>query len=123
MKYLLMLLSLWCASSFAQMVHPVKWNFKVQPTNAETQLKFTAAIEQGWHIYGQNSSDGGPLPMVITYDSATCYTLSGKTMEPKPIEEMDSVFGVQVQFFTGKPELTQKVVVKSTPCKITGRDT
>jgi DsbC/DsbD-like thiol-disulfide interchange protein len=121
MKLLLLLILIYPVQTFAQSDHPVKWNFRLQPTNAETELKFSAAIEKGWHIYGQNTADGGPLPMLITYDSATCYTLSGKTMEPKPIEEMDSIFGVSVQYFMGKAELTQKVVVTSTPCKITGR--
>jgi DsbC/DsbD-like thiol-disulfide interchange protein len=118
-NYCLILFLLITTRSFAQ--HPVKWNFHVQPTNAETQIKFSAAIEKGWHIYSQNTADGGPLPMLFTFDTATCYTLSGKVMEPKPIEEFDSIFGIKVLYLTDKPELMQKVVVKSTPCKVSGK--
>ena len=59
--------------------------------------------------------------MVITYDSSTCFTLTGKTIEPKQIEEFDSVFGIKVLYLKDKPELTQKVKINSTPCKISGR--
>ncbi len=114
-------LILFAASAFAQMPHPVKWEFSMENNKKEALLKFTADIEKSWHIYSQFTADGGPLPMLFTYDSLACYKLIDKVTEPKPIESYDDVFAITVKYHEGKPLLTQKVEILKTPCKISGR--
>ena len=106
----------------AQMLHPVKWNFSTEKSDKnELRLKFDADIEKEWHIYSQFTPDGGPLPMLFTYEPSACYELSGKTIEPAQIEKFDSVFAVKVLYLESQAKIMQIVDVKSKPCKITGK--
>ena len=48
---LLLLLSMTLAG-FAQIIDPVKWTFKVNDlSETESELVFTAQLENGWHLY------------------------------------------------------------------------
>lgn len=100
---------------------PVKWKFSTVLSLTHPEIQFTADIEEGWHIYSQNTPDGGPLPMIFTFDSSACYKLVDQVKEPSAIEAFDPVFEINVKYLEGRPVLTQKVEVASTPCKISGR--
>ena len=97
-----------------------KWNFSVeQGSPGEATLVFKLKMDKGWHVYSQNTPDGGPLPMVYKFDPKDCYELIGKCIEPKPEEEYDSTFMLKVFIFNGEVTFRQKVKVKSN-CKIHG---
>src|SRR4051812_1852769 len=117
--FIVLLFIILSPTAFAQ--HPVKWNFSSEQVKANSILKFDADIQLGWHIYSQFTPDGGPLPMLFTFDSATCYTRNGKVEEPKQIKEYDTVFGLNVMYLEDKPRLTQKIKVNSVPCKVSGK--
>jgi thiol:disulfide interchange protein DsbD len=105
----------------AQKLHPVKWKFSVEEKKAgEAELIFHVTMDKGWHIYSQYTSDGGPLPMLFSFDSLSCYSLLGKVIEPAPIEEYDSLFEVKVMYLKGNIVLKQKVKYSGNSCKITG---
>jgi thiol:disulfide interchange protein DsbD len=107
--------------SFAQFVHPVKWTFSIkQDKKDEATLLFNANIEKEWHIYSQFTPDGGPMPMVFSFDKNKCFTLDGTVMEPKPYEEFDSTFGVKVLILSGEITLSQKIKLTGDACKIKG---
>ena len=109
-------------ASYAQMQEPVKWSYKINKiSDTEAELQFIASIDQGWHLYSQNLSKGGPLPTKFIFDKNAGIALEGKVTEPKPQEEMDEAFGVKVKFFTGKVIFKQKIKrLNDKPVKVTG---
>lgn len=98
-----------------QILKPIKWAFDIKQTsNDEYELIYTATIQKGWTVYSQYTSDDGPVPTSITYESIDGIKLLGKASESgKKKEGMDSFFGVNViKFLADKPYvITQKIKV------------
>ena len=45
----------------AQKLSPITWNVSVEDNSAESAaIKFSAAVEHGWHLYGFDLPDDGP---------------------------------------------------------------
>ncbi len=104
-----------------QIVYPVKWTFsKEDNKNGEYTLVFKANVDPEWHIYSQFTPDGGPLPMVYTFEKSSCFTRIGKVTEPKPHVDFDSVFMVKVLSFDKEVVFRQKVKITSPNCIIKG---
>ncbi len=101
--------------SFSQIVEPVKWTFSViQNTADEAELKATAKIDEGWHVYGQFFPDGGPIRMDFKFTLSADYKIIGKVKEsPVPHKEMDDIFGIEVQYFEKNVVFTQKIKILS----------
>lgn len=101
---------------------PVKWTFrtvKVNDTIAELQLK--ADIEPDWHLYAL-SHKGMEIPLSVTFAENGQYRCVGKTLEPKPTEQYDEVFGSTSSFFTKNVTFRQRVrVLDNKPFAITGK--
>ena len=98
-------------TSFAQLLDPVKWTFSVRDLNeTESELVFTAKLDDGWHLYSQHTDPNGPLAIYFDFKESADYKLIGGVQEPKPHEEMDEVFNCIVRSFSGKVTFRQKVV-------------
>ena len=106
----------------AQVINPVKWNFSVKKiSNVESELQFTATMDNGWHLYSQDIPEGGPIPTSFSFEKAMGFFLDGKVAEPKPIEVMDKNFNMKLKYFSDKVVFTQKVKVMSTkPVEVKG---
>jgi thiol:disulfide interchange protein DsbD len=109
-------------SAFSQLQEPVKWSFKANRINDTiAELQFTAKIDPTWHLYSQQVPADGPRPTIFTIDKAKGFQLVGKVSEPKPLEEYDAVFEMNVNYFAMQATFTQKVKIQSnSPVKITG---
>ena len=72
-KFSLLLLSIMLVTlSFAQIKDPVDWTYSAKKINATTyELRLKAKIEDGWHLYSQNTPDGGPIPTTISFKKNT----------------------------------------------------
>ena len=105
-----------------QILRPAKWSFNlVENKNGEAELSFNVKMDKDWHIYSQYTPDGGPLPMLFTFDASECYSLIDKVTEPKPIEQYDSLFEIKVFFLEKEAMLKQKVKLSGKDCTIKGR--
>ena len=106
----------------AQVLNPVKWNYTVKELSGEElELRFTASIDEGWHLYSQKSDPNGPIPMEVTFDDSKDYTRLGGVAEPKAHEEMDDVFKVMVRYFNGTAVFRQKIKRNTDkPFKVSG---
>ncbi|MEM9888006.1 MAG: cytochrome c biogenesis protein CcdA [Bacteroidota bacterium] len=107
----------------AQMESPVKWSWSSEKINeSEYELQFKAAIEEGWTLYSQFTSDEGPVPTNFEFEAGTHFELIGKAKEKGKLKEgMDPIFGVNVIKFTKGPAFfTQKVKVKDASKAIAG---
>ena len=83
-------------------VDPVKWSAKFIAGN-EPKVVFTAEIEDGWHIYGQEIEGDGPI--------ATGFLISGEKQilaadTPNALEEEDAVFGITLKKIKKKGSFT-----------------
>ncbi len=98
----------------AQDKDPVSFKIEAKKVSAtEYDIVFNAAIDEGWHVYSIVPADGGPNPTTITVNKSADYDLVGKVKESKPIEEMDKVFDMKVQYFKHKATFTQRIKVKT----------
>lgn len=95
---------------FAQIQDPVKWTYSVKDLNdSESELVFTANLDQGWHLYSQYTDPAGPIAIYFEFTPSKDYKLIGKVQEPKPHEEYDNDFKCTVRSFSGKVAFRQKI--------------
>lgn len=97
----------------AQVQNNVKWKFSAEPVaNGDVVLHFTANIDREWHMYGLDLPEGGPQSTVFTFKNKDGYKLVGKmNFTPAPTVVYDDVFKLNVKYFTGKADFTQKIKV------------
>jgi thiol:disulfide interchange protein len=108
---LLISLLLFTLNVEAQIVNPIKWKFSQKQVNdSVSELKFTATLESGWHLYSQYTPDGGPLPTVFDFTIPKQVKRMGKVSEPAYEKKYEEVFGVDVYTFPGTQVVfTQRV--------------
>ena len=106
----------------AQILEPVKWSFDSKKTgDSEYELRFIATMDNGWHLYSQFVPSGGPIPTSFKFDKPSGFTLVGKVIEPKPLEENDPNFNMVVKYFIKSVVFTQKVkVISDRPVEVKG---
>lgn len=121
-KLLLILVILFTGRmAFAQVETPVTWQYaakKVSPT--EAMILFKATIDEGWHIYSLNIKDGGPIKTSFKFTPLKEYTLSGKTIEPKPVTKFEKAFSMNVSYFENSVVFQQKVKLKGKKATVKG---
>lgn len=98
----------------AQIISPVKWEYRVKKVSAEEyELQTLAIIDKPWHLYGQYFDDGGPIKLQFNFEENNTYELIGKTLEsPKPMVVRDEIFDIDVHYFADKALFIQKVKIK-----------
>lgn len=99
-------------TAFAQ--QKTSWTFTAKKlAGNKYELHMTATPPAGWHVYSQNTPDGGPIPTSFTFNNNALVTLSGKVKETgKTVKYFDKNFKVNVIYFEGKVEFVQVVTVK-----------
>ena len=107
---------------FAQLQDPVKWTYSVKDlSEVESELVFTAQLDEGWHLYSQYTDPNGPIAIYFEFAPSKDYKLVGKVQEPKPHEEFDEDFKCTVRSFSGKVVFRQKIErLSSKDFKVTG---
>lgn len=98
-----------------EFLDPVQWKLKVEHVKDDNyQVKITADIDAGWHIYSQKEADIEISPIPTTFDfnaSSDTYELIGDTQEPdiKPI--WDAVFEADIVYFDDRVTFIQDIRV------------
>ncbi|NJM79356.1 MAG: hypothetical protein HC854_06590 [Flavobacterium sp.] len=97
----------------SQIIDVVKWKTKVvQKSNTDFELIMDAKIEFGWHLYSQNTPDGGSQPLTFTFkNSGKDYQLVGKTKEGAYKKEYSDIFEVDEYYFVGSAQFKQIIKV------------
>jgi DsbC/DsbD-like thiol-disulfide interchange protein len=110
------------SAAIAQVQTPVKWQVASKKINSkEAVVLIKATIQNGWHIYGQNVEDGGPLPTTFTFKNSKDYTLNGKPVENvKAKTKYEDVFKMNVPYFTNEVVFQQKVKLNGKQTSISG---
>ena len=109
-------------TTYASNPKPTEWTFRYEEKKeGEVELIFKVKIEEHWHIYSQNTPVGGPIPMSFTFEKPSGYSLDGKVIEQKPVEEYDSSFEMKVLYFEKQVEFRQKIKLNKNNCTVTGK--
>ncbi|MFN8253229.1 MAG: protein-disulfide reductase DsbD family protein [Ferruginibacter sp.] len=102
----------------------VAWSFSAKKlAGNKFELHLTATPPAGWHIYSQNTADGGPLPTEFTFNANPLVTIAGKPKEMgKAVQYYDKNFKVNVTYLEGKVDFVQVVTLKGkVKTNITGK--
>lgn len=90
---------------------PVSWSFSTSKIDNNTyELKATATIEKGWHLYAQElSSDEGPIPTTFVFDKGD-YKIEGKVIGEGDLKnEYDPNFEMDLSYYVNEVVFTQKI--------------
>ena len=106
----------------AQIFQPVKWTYESKKvSDNEYELIFKVAIDNGWHIYGVEKHEDGPIPTSFNFKASDDYEMVGDIKLPKVTSHYDEMFEMDVTYFSGNLEFVQKIRMKSAkPFKIQG---
>lgn len=93
----------------------VELALKEVPANVKSGSSFNARllvkIDEGWHIYGLNKIENGPIPTKIDLAATQPFTLAGEIETPVPIVDRDSAFNVDVEYYEGEAEFKLPIKV------------
>lgn len=85
----------------------------VQKGSGVYEITITAKVASPWHIYSQNTPDGGPSPTTIEFSKNPLVTPVGKTKEIGSLKKVyDKNFKTNVLYFDGDVKFVQLVKVK-----------
>ena len=118
-----LLVTLMSAVAMAQSSNEVKWTYSAKKIADKTyEVRMTANVNSGWHIYSQNVGVDGPIPTSFTFSKNPLVVLDGKPNEVgKVISKKEEVWGGVVRYFENKVEFVQKVKVKGGKTKLAGK--
>lgn len=106
----------------AQIQEPVKFKSELKMvTENEAEIVFTAAIENGWHVYSTGLGDGGPISATFNVEKMTGAQLLDK-LKPvgKEISGYDRLFEMNVRYFEGMAQFVQRVLLKGGDYRVQG---
>jgi thiol:disulfide interchange protein DsbD len=94
---------------------PVQWSFvATKKADKLYEVVITATIAKPWHIYSQNTPDGGPQPTKITFKANPLIAKDGGVVETGSLQTIhDPNFGVDVKYYSNKVAFTQLVKLKA----------
>ncbi len=97
----------------SQVVEPVTWSFSQNKiSETEYDLLFTAKIDEGWHLYGTELPDGGPIQTSFYFENLDNAELSGEIKADKEvIEKFDPSFQLDVTYYEKEVTFTQRIKV------------
>ncbi len=100
-------------SGIAQLKDPVKWTVASRKKAEGYEVVLTAALPKPWHIYSQNTGEGGPVATTFTFAKNPLVSLTGTVKEIGSLQEhYDKLFDTNVKFYGDKVDFVQLVKVK-----------
>lgn len=108
--------------AFSQIMEPVKWSFQQQAkSDSIVELIFSATIEDGWHLYGMNLPEDGPIPTAIHFDTTENVDFIDEVFSNSiPIKQFDETFQMELSWFDSKAVFVQKIKTKQEKYNIDG---
>ena len=105
----------------AQILEPVQWTVETEKLNKnEYNIVFKAEIEDGWHLYSQNTPFGGPMPLYFEFIDTLGIERIGGVAEPKAIVHYSDIFEIDEHFFEKEAVFTQRVKLVDDAATVTG---
>lgn len=102
MKHILFLTAMltFSLSIFSQ-ESPVNWTISQERVaDGSFNITINADINSDWYIYGMNMSEGGPLPLLLSFENSESSVTWAKFSEITPAETMyDEIFNMDVSSY------------------------
>lgn len=97
----------------AQILTPVKWEIRLDDSGpAVKTLTFSAAIDDGWHLYDMDLPEGGPVSTSFVFETVEGAELAGKPVASRePVSVFDELFGMNLRWFANEVSFAQKIKV------------
>lgn len=112
---------LFTLSASSQLINPIKWSYAAKRTSATSATIFIkATMEEGWHIYSQKATEGGPVKTTFTFAPGQMFQLEGHVAEPTPVTKFEKAFDMNVSYFEKEVIFQQKVKLNSGKTTIKG---
>jgi thiol:disulfide interchange protein DsbD len=100
--------------SWAQ--NPISWRLEADAakgkslkTNDSFTAKVTADLEEGWHLYALEQTEGGPIATKIYLPENSFFKLAGDISSPAPRTDFDQNFQIETKFFDRQATFTLPV--------------
>ncbi len=105
-----------------EILDPIKWSFiAVAGKDNEIELRFTAKLDKGWHLYSTDlPKDGIPIPTSFSFTGKGFETI-GSIIAPKAIVEHDSILDLNLAYFTDSVTFIQRVKLTESIPAIAGQ--
>lgn len=99
----------------AQPKDPVTWTYEAKKKTDKTyDLVITAILPKPWHIYSQNTGDGGPIATKIDFNANPLIIKTSKIVETgKLVKTFDENFKTNVLYYSDKVVFTQNIKLKT----------
>jgi DsbC/DsbD-like thiol-disulfide interchange protein len=100
----------------AQSKTKVSWTYTAKKiADKKYELRLTAAIQNGWHLYSQNlDADAIALPTTVKFNKNPLLVMQGKIKEQgKLIAEYDKATQSNSKYYKDKVEYVQVVTLKA----------
>ncbi|MFW6389459.1 MAG: cytochrome c biogenesis protein CcdA [Marinilabiliaceae bacterium] len=91
----------------AQVMEPVEWEFSINEiSDTEVEIVAEATIDQGWHLYGADLPEEGPVPTSLNLVESDEYEAGGDLrQEPEPDLQHDPNFDMELSWFSENARL------------------
>lgn len=110
-RYFLFALLLSALSLSAQIYDPIKWSFehnKLSDSAGELVLK--ATIDEGWHLYGTQLPEDGPIATSFVFEQLQDVALDGDLIVPDGlVRQYDPNFDMELNWYEKEAVFVQKV--------------
>lgn len=110
-RYFLFALLLSALSLSAQIYDPIKWSFehnKLSDSAGEIVLK--ATIDEGWHLYGTQLPEDGPIATSFVFEQLQDVALDGDLIVPDElVRQYDPNFDMELNWYEKEAVFVQKV--------------
>ena len=109
LSFLLMLV-IHCTSAQQSVIN---WHFSSKKISENIyEVKFTATLKKGWHIYSGQPGDG-PVPTTISFAPSPVLSIQGSVKEAGSIKiEKSNLFNSQISYYENYLTLKQYVQVR-----------
>jgi len=100
-----------CSAVASQVpVQPVQWTGAVAPktavrAGANIVIELSAAVQEGWHVYGLAQLPGGPTPLRVTLDTNAFVQTAGAPTGSSPVKKHDTDFDLDTEVYNGRFDL------------------
>ena len=106
-------LVLCCLLSSAQIIEPVEWSWRAEMTDeAHGNVYLQADIKPGYHIYGMEMPEDGPIATSINFENTDGIVFSGDmTVSEPPRTIVDKAFSLELNIWEGTVVFTQPFTI------------
>jgi thiol:disulfide interchange protein DsbD len=99
----------------AQILEPVKWEITASGINENNEMTvtFRATVEKGWHVYGTDLPEGGPVSTTFFFEKLENAETTGQPAgNSNLIKKYEPMFEMELNWYENEALFTQKIKIK-----------